>query len=103
MTGLFPAAEKRVLGERGKTHPGFCLAARCSGKGKNVGKLQFVFVHGLSGWGSYDERYRRMPYWGMRGGDLMAALRGEGYDCYAASVAPTGSAWDAAICSRVLP
>ncbi len=51
-----------------------------------MGKLQFVFVHGLSGWGSYDERYRRMPYWGMRGGDLMAALRGEGYDCYAASV-----------------
>ncbi len=61
-----------------------------------MGKLQFVFVHGLSGWGSYDERYRRMPYWGMRGGDLMAALRGEGYDCYAASVAPTGSAWDRA-------
>ena len=61
-----------------------------------MGKLQFVFVHGLSGWGSYDERYRRMPYWGMRGGDLMAALRGEGYDCYAASVVPTGSAWDRA-------
>ena len=56
----------------------------------------FVFVHGLSGWGSYDAVYRRMPYWGMRGGDLMAFLRGEGFACYAASVAPTGSAWDRA-------
>ena len=41
----------------------------------------FVFVHGLSGWGSYDAVYRRMPYWGMRGGDLMAFLRGEGFPC----------------------
>ncbi len=58
--------------------------------------LSFVFVHGLSGWGSYDERYRRMPYWGMRGGDLIAFLREQGFPCYAASVAPTGSAWDRA-------
>ena len=59
-------------------------------------QLQYIFVHGLSGWGSYDEAYRRMPYWGMRGGDLIAFLRGKGFDCYAASVAPTGSAWDRA-------
>lgn len=58
--------------------------------------LRFVFVHGLSGWGSYDDAYARMPYWGMRNGDLMAYLREQGYDCYAASVAPTGSAWDRA-------
>ena len=37
---------------------------------------KYIFVHGLSGWGSYDERYRRMPYWGMRGGDLMALQGG---------------------------
>ena len=55
--------------------------------------LRFVFVHGLSGWGSYDERYRRMPYWGMRSGDLLAFLGEQGYSCYAASVAPTGSCW----------
>ena len=61
-----------------------------------MSKLQFVFAHGLSGWGSYDSAYRRMPYWGMRGGDLIAWLRGEGFDCFAASVAPTGSAWDRA-------
>ena len=61
-----------------------------------MSKLTFVFVHGLSGWGSYDAAYQRMPYWGMRGGDLIACLRGQGFDCYAASVAPTGSAWDRA-------
>ncbi len=59
-------------------------------------KLSYIFVHGLSGWGSYDKTYRRMPYWGMRGGDLMAFLRKKGFDCYAASVSPAGSAWDRA-------
>ncbi len=61
-----------------------------------MSRLTYVFVHGLSGWGSYDDAYRRIPYWGMRGGDLMVHLRDRGYDCYAASVAPDGSAWDRA-------
>ena len=61
-----------------------------------MSKKAYIFVHGLSGWGSYDEIYRRMPYWGMRGGDLISFLRRQGFDCYAASVAPTGSAWDRA-------
>ena len=58
--------------------------------------LQYIFVHGLAGWGSYDERYQRTPYWGMRGGDLMQYLRGKGVVCAAASVSPHGSAWDRA-------
>ena len=58
--------------------------------------MEYVFVHGLSGWGSYDKAYRRMPYWGMLGGDLMKYLRGQGFSCYAASVSPEGSAWDRA-------
>ncbi|MBQ7601296.1 MAG: hypothetical protein IJU49_03930 [Lachnospiraceae bacterium] len=58
--------------------------------------LQFIFVHGLSGWGSYDKAYRKIPYWGMRGGDLIRFLQEEGFGCCAASVAPTGSAWDRA-------
>ena len=58
--------------------------------------LSFIFVHGLSGWGSYDKQYRSMPYWGMRGGDLMQFLNSLGYACFAASVAPKGSAWDRA-------
>ncbi len=58
--------------------------------------LRFIFVHGLSGWGSYDAAYRTLPYWGMRGGDLMAFLREKGFACHAASVSPVGSAWDRA-------
>ena len=61
-----------------------------------MSSLKYIFVHGLSGWGSYDKKYRWMPYWGMRAGDLMAFLRGKGFDCFAASVSPTGSAWDRA-------
>lgn len=57
---------------------------------------KFVFVHGLSGWGSYDSVNKIMPYWGMFGGDLMAYLNDKGFDCYAASVAPSSSAWDRA-------
>lgn len=61
-----------------------------------MSKLKYIFVHGLSGWGSYDKKYQKTPYWGMRGGDLIAFLREKGYDCYAASVARHGSAWDRA-------
>ena len=57
---------------------------------------KYIFVHGLSGWGSYDEKYKEKPYWGMKGGDLTAFLREKGFDSYAASVAPFGSAWDRA-------
>ena len=56
----------------------------------------YVFVHGLSGWGSYDSIYKLMPYWGMFGGDLMTYLKDKGFEAYAASVAPTNSAWDRA-------
>ena len=57
---------------------------------------EYIFVHGLSGWGSYDKTYQRMPYWGMFGGDLMKYLSRQGFSCYAASVSPEGSAWDRA-------
>ncbi len=56
----------------------------------------YVFVHGLMGWGEYDTSYKFMPYWGMMGGDLMKYLRDKGFECHAASVAPTSSAWDRA-------
>ncbi len=58
--------------------------------------LKFIFVHGLSGWGSYEKAYNVMPYWGLRGGDLIAFLRSRGFQAYAASVSPAGSAWDRA-------
>lgn len=56
----------------------------------------YIFVHGLMGWGSYDFYYPIMPYWGMFGGDLMKYLNNSGFECYAASVAGTDSAWDRA-------
>ncbi len=65
-------------------------------KEKRKTDLKFVFVHGLSGWGSYDRINRIFPYWGLSGGSVIHYLRKQGYDSYAASVAPTGSAWDRA-------
>lgn len=55
-----------------------------------------IFVHGLSGWGSYDLADKAMPYWGMSGGNLMTYLNARGYDCRSASVTATASAWDRA-------
>ena len=56
----------------------------------------YVFVHGLSGWGSYDMTNKFVPYWGMFGGSTIKYLNKQGFDCYAASVDPHGSAWDRA-------
>lgn len=72
---------------------GNCIKADSSQWNTNY---KYVFVHGLSGWGSYDSVYKIMPYWGMFGGDLMEYLNDKGFDCYAASVSPQGSAWDRA-------
>ena len=56
----------------------------------------YVFVHGLSGWGSYDVTYKLLPYWGMFGGDLLQYLGDKGFHAVCASVSPRGSAWDRA-------
>ncbi len=58
--------------------------------------VKFIFVHGLSGWGSYDRQYEFIPYWGMTGGDVIRYLNEKGYESYAPSVDPKGSAWDRA-------
>ncbi len=56
-----------------------------------------VFVHGFAGWGEYNKiAYTAMPYWGINSGDLMKYLNARGFDCHAASVSPTSSAWDRA-------
>ena len=77
------------------------LCAGCGAKlrpqdTEGTSELQYIFVHGLSGWGRYDKIYRFAPYWGTRGGDLMQYLGAEGFRCHAASVDPIGSAWDRA-------
>lgn len=61
-------------------------------------KTQYVnvFVHGLSGWGSYDIHDKAMPYWGMSNGNLMTYLSARGFDSRSASVTATASAWDRA-------
>lgn len=58
--------------------------------------IKYVFVHGLSGWGSYDAMNEFIPYWGLTGGSIIRYLNNHGYESYAASVDPTGSAWDRA-------
>ena len=80
-----------------------CLAVlffpACGSKQENVPEradMEYIFVHGLNGWGSYDKTNRRMPYWGMMSGDLLKYLGTQGFSCHAASVDPTGSAWDRA-------
>ncbi len=55
-----------------------------------------VFVHGLLGWGSYDDINPYIPYWGMTACDAIAYLRSCGGNVYAASVGPISSAWDRA-------
>lgn len=75
------------------------LTTACGGKESSIPDREdfdYIFVHGLSGWGSYDKAYKVMPYWGMFGGDLLKYLGSQGFSCYAASVAPDGSAWDRA-------
>lgn len=58
--------------------------------------VKYIFVHGLSGWGSYDLQYEFIPYWGTTSGDVIRYLNEQGYESYAASVDPKGSAWDRA-------
>ncbi|MBP5198977.1 MAG: hypothetical protein J6033_07990, partial [Lachnospiraceae bacterium] len=58
--------------------------------------MKYVFVHGLSGWGSYDTINDFFPYWGLSGGSVIRYLNNQGYESYAASVARTGSEWDRA-------
>ena len=62
----------------------------------DITNYQYVFVHGLNGWGEYAFYYDLMPYWGMFGGDMMKYLNARGYKCAAASVDPNASAWDRA-------
>lgn len=63
-------------------------------------KYPFILVHGLGGWGQYDEITETYPYWGAGAGmsegegDFVALLRNNGYEAYAASVGPVNSAWD---------
>ena len=56
----------------------------------------YIFVHGFSGWGEYNAINGVYPYWGVKNGDITKYLSARGFDCHAASVSPTASAWDRA-------
>ncbi len=65
----------------------------------------FVFVHGMGGWGAYEDN-APMPYWGGMGFDglkmstsdtnIVDILNSYGVETYEASVGPFSSAWDRA-------
>lgn len=65
----------------------------------------FVFVHGMGGWGAYEEN-APMPYWGGLNMDglsmgvsdtnIVDILNSYGVETYEASVGPFSSAWDRA-------
>lgn len=65
----------------------------------------FIFVHGMGGWGAYEE-HAETPYWGgmnfegltMSMGDtnIVDILNENGVEVYEASVGPFSSAWDRA-------
>ena len=81
-----------------------CVLSACGNRAREAAvedsgwktNYSYVFVHGLSGWGSYDDRYDTMPYWGMRTGDMIETFNASGFTAAAASVDPIGSAWDRA-------
>jgi triacylglycerol lipase len=76
----------------------FALPASAQSSAKASGSTNYpvVLVHGLLGWGSYDELNKIIPYFGMGTGSVTDYLKLYGYKCYAASVGPLSSAWDRA-------
>ena len=53
-----------------------------------------VLVHGLLGWGSYDQINSIIPYWGFTSGPIEPYLKEKGVEVYLASMGPVSSAWD---------
>ena len=74
----------------------FSFSAAAGGKAEKGTNYPTVFVAGYAGWGHYDKMNETFQYWGMRSGDLLKYLNTQGFECYAASVDPVGSAWDRA-------
>lgn len=75
-----------------------CLCMMCCSCAKPVTGADYpaVFVHGYSGWGSYDDRDSATPYWGLGSTNVKNSLTNHGYQVYMASVGPVSSAWDRA-------
>lgn len=72
------------------------LSLAACGKKRTGANYPAVFVHGYSGWGSYDARNASTPYWGLGSTNVENSLRARDYQVYMASVGPVSSAWDRA-------
>lgn len=72
------------------------ISGALSFKSPKQTNARYVFVHGLSGWGSYDVVDEFFPYWGTWNGNIIRYLNDRGYESYSASVGGTKSAWDRA-------
>jgi triacylglycerol esterase/lipase EstA (alpha/beta hydrolase family) len=74
------------------------LSTAAGAVGSTAAKTNYptVFVAGYAGWGQYDKMNDSFQYWGMCNGNLLKYLNSQGFECYAASVDPVGSAWDRA-------
>ncbi len=74
---------------------GILLLTGC-GKKETSASAPIVFVHGYSGWGSYDAKNDRTPYFGLTTANIKNDLETQGYAAYMASVGPDSSCWDRA-------
>ncbi|MBQ7541031.1 MAG: lipase [Clostridia bacterium] len=54
----------------------------------------YVLVPGMGGWGETSSLSRVLPYWGFSHFDIVKILNARGFETYAASIPPMGSAWD---------
>lgn len=86
--------------------PGFASEDRLLGwDDLTDNEYPFVFVHGMGGWGAYEDN-APMPYWGgmnlngmemgMSDTNIVDILNEYGVETYEASVGPFSSAWDRA-------
>ena len=79
-----------------------CCLSSFAAQEEKANNYPFVLVHGLGGWGQYDEITETYPYWGSGAGmsegtgDFVKLLTENGYEAYAVSVGPVSSAWDRA-------
>ncbi len=63
---------------------------------KYAAKHPIVLVHGLAGFGEYDDINSIIQYWGYTSGSIDSFIESYGNECYEASVGPISSAWDRA-------
>ena len=84
------------LGLAALTCPAGAAGAACACPPRKKDCAPIVFVHGLGGWGEGAGLNEFFPHWGMMAGDVRGCLEEQGYEAYAASVAPASSSWDRA-------